>query len=131
MGSNAPIRRFDARVSGQPLDLFGTAGRLPVVRELLATPWLHRASDVDAPTRIEVPAEVTWDPERGRPRSFVRKGRDYEVDQLVAQWAVDARWWDRDRAVSRRCFRVIARGGVYDLAYDRLGKQWLLLGVVD
>ena len=42
-----------------------------------------------------------------------------------------ARVAHRGRAVSRRCFRVIARGGVYDLAYDRLGEQWLLVGVVD
>jgi hypothetical protein len=26
---------------------------------------------------------------------------------------------------------VIAHGGVYDLAYDRLGERWLLVGVVD
>ena len=131
MGNNASIRRFDAHKTGQMLDLFGSAGRLPVVLELLSTPWLHRASDVDAPKRIEVPVPVEWDPERGRPRSFIRKGKRYEVDQVVTQWAVDTRWWDRERAVSRRCFRVIARGGVYDLAYDRLGEQWLLVGVID
>jgi len=131
VGNNAPIRRFDARKTGQMLDLFGSAGRLPVVLELLSTPWLHRASDVDAPKRIEVPVPVEWDPGRGRPGSFIRKGKRYEVDQVVTQWAIDTRWWDRERAVSRRCFRVIARGGVYDLAYDRLGGQWLLVGVVD
>ncbi len=131
MGNNAAIRRFDAIKSGQPIDLFGQGGRLPVLLELLSTPWLHRASDVDGPVRIEVPVPVEWDPERGRPSSFVRKGKRYEVDQVVTQWAIDTRWWDRAGRVSRRCFRVIARGGVYDLAYDRLGEQWLLVGVVD
>jgi hypothetical protein len=131
MGNNAAIRRFDARKAGQPLDLFESASRLPVVLELLSTPWLRRGSDVDGPVRIEIPVPVEWDPQSGRPRSFIRKDRRYEVDQLVTQWAVDTRWWDRDRAVSRRCFRVIARGGVYDLAYDRIGEQWLLVGVVD
>jgi hypothetical protein len=131
VGSNAPIRRFDARKAGQPLDLFESASRIPVVLELLSTPWLRRASDVSGPARVEVPVPVEWDPERGRPASFIRKGKRYEVDQVVTQWAVDTRWWDRERTVSRRCFRVIARGGVYDLAYDRIGEQWLLVGVVD
>jgi len=131
MGNNAAIRRFDAVKAGQPLDLFESASRLPVVLELLSTPWLRRASDVDGPARVEVAVPVEWDAERGRPRCFVRKGKRYEVDQLVSQWAVDARWWDRERAVSRRCFRVIARGGVFDLAYDRVAEQWLLVGVVD
>ena len=131
MKDNTAIRRFDARKAGQPLDLFESAGRLPVVLELLSTPWLRRTSDIDGPTRVEVAVTVEWDAERGRPRRFDRKGKRYEVDQVVSQWAVDTRWWDRERAVSRRCFRVIARGGVYDLAYDRLGEQWLLVGVVD
>ncbi len=131
MGNNAAIRRFDARKAGQPLDLFESASRLPVVLELLSTPWLRRGSDVNGPARVEVTVPVEWDAERGRPGSFLRKGKRYEVDQVVTQWAIDTRWWDRDRAVSRRCFRVVARGGVYDLAYDRLGEQWLLVGVID
>ena len=131
MGNNASIRRFDARKAGQPLDLFESASRLPVVLELLSTPWLRRSSDVDGPARVEIAVPVEWDAERRRPSSFIRKGKRYEIDQVVTQWAIDTRWWDRERAVSRRCFRVIARGGVYDLAYDRLGEQWLLVGVVD
>lgn len=131
MGDNTAIRRFDAKRAGQTLDLFESASRLPVVLELLSTPWLRRASDVDGPARTEITVPVEWDAERGRPRLFIRKGKHYEIDQVVSQWAVDVRWWDRQRAVSRRCFRVIARGGVYDLAYDRLGEQWLLVGVVD
>ena len=47
------------------------------------------------------------------------------------QWAVERRWWDRSRSVSRRCFRVLARGGVWDLAYDRTREKWFLIGVVD
>jgi hypothetical protein len=131
MGNNAAIRRFDARKAGQPLDLFESASRRPVILELLSTPWLRRGSDVDGPVRVEVAVPVEWNSERGRPGSFIRKGKRYEIDQVVTQWAIDTRWWDRERAVSRRCFRVIARGGVYDLAYDRLGEQWLLVGVID
>lgn len=132
MGHNSAIKAFDARRPGQPLDLFEDAeGKLPVVLELLSSPWLKRGSQVSGPRRCEVEVPVVWDGERGRPRSFAWKGRVYVIDAIVQQWAVDALWWDRPRARSRRCFRVIARGGVYDLAYDRLGGRWLLVGVVD
>jgi hypothetical protein len=33
--------------------------------------------------------------------------------------------------MSRRCFRVLTRDGLYDLAYDRLNGRWLLVGIVD
>lgn len=131
MGYNAAIRRFDAKKSGQPLDLFATGSRRPIVLELLASGFVHRGSEIEGPKRVEVEVPVEWDGERGRPVAFIWKTKRYAVDALVQQWAVDALWWDRAHARSRRCFRVIARGGVYDLAYDRLGERWLLVGVVD
>ncbi len=131
MGYNAAIRRFDAKKSGQSLDLFASGSRRPVVLELLASGFVRRGSDVAAPQRVEVAVPVEWDAERGRPVAFVWKNKRYVVDALVQQWAVDAMWWDRARRTSRRCFRVIARGGVYDLAYDRFKDHWLLVGVVD
>jgi hypothetical protein len=131
MGHNAAIRRFDAKKAGQPLDLFESASRLPVVMELLSSPWIRRGSQIEGPRRVEVEVPVEWDPERARPCSFLWKEKRYVIDALVQQWAIDALWWDRPRARSRRCFRVIARGGVYDLAYDRIGGRWLLVGVVD
>jgi hypothetical protein len=131
MGHNAAIRQFDAKKAGQPLDLFERAGRAPVILELLSTPWLQRGSQIAGPRRSEVEVPVQWDSERSRPLSFTWKDKRYVVDALVQQWAVDALWWDRRRARSRRCFRVIARGGVYDLAYDRIGEHWLLVDVVD
>jgi hypothetical protein len=131
MGHNAAIRRFDAKRAGQPLDLFESTSRLPVVLELLSSPWIRRGSQVDGPRRVEVEVPVEWDAERGRPSSFRWKEKRYVIDALVQQWAVDSLWWDLSRVRSRRCFRVIARGGVYDLAYDRIGARWLLVGVVD
>jgi hypothetical protein len=131
MGRNAEIKGFDARKAGQPLDLFGSASRLPIVLELLSTPWLQRGSQIAAPVRVEVEVPVEWNAERGRPLAFSWKQKRYVIDAVVQHWAVDALWWDRARARSRRCFRVIARGGVYDLAYDRIGKCWLLVGVLD
>jgi hypothetical protein len=46
-------------------------------------------------------------------------------------WAIERSWWDLRRRASRRCFRVLARGGLYDLAYDRVDSRWLLIGIVD
>lgn len=131
VGDNTAIRGFDAKKSGQSLDIFESAGRVPVVLELLSTPWLRRASDATVPPRVEVEVSVEWDGVNGRPSSFMRKGRRYEIDQVVQQWAIDSRWWDLERAVSRRCFRVIARGAVHELVYDRISGCWLLAGVGD
>lgn len=131
VGHNAAIKGFEAKKTGQPLELFESSGRRPVVLELLSSPWLKRTSDLAGPKRSEAEVPVEWDGEHARPASFEWKSRRYGIDQVVQQWAIDALWWDRERAVSRRCFRVIARGGVYDLAYDRLGERWLLVGVVD
>lgn len=136
MDHNTAIKRFDAHPSGQPQDLFSSMrGKTPIVLELLGTPWIRRGSDLPsgdgAGRRAEVVVEVVWDGERGRPASFLYKGRRHVVDALVQCWAVERGWWDRASAVSRRCFRVLARGGVWDLAYDRSREEWLLVGVVD
>jgi hypothetical protein len=136
MGDNAVIKRFDARQTGQPIDLFDSAtAHLPVVLELLGSPWIRRVSNMPAGSgagrRTEVPIAVDWDGEHARPDWFEYHGRRYVVDTVVQQWAVDTCWWDRRAAVSRRCFRVLARGGVWDLAYDRTSEKWLLVGVID
>jgi len=136
VGRNTAIKRFDAHPTGQPLDLFASStGRMPIVLELLGSPWIRRGSELPSGDgtgkRAEVPVEVDWDGERGRPSWFLYKGKRHVVDTLVQQWAIERRWWDRSTAVSRRCFRVLARGGVWDLAYDRTRQMWLLVGVVD
>jgi hypothetical protein len=136
VGRNAAIKGFDAHPPGQPQDLFSsTDGKRPVMLELLGSPWLRRVSDLPsgdgAGRRAERKVEVEWDGERARPDAFVSHGTRHQVDAVVAQWAVERAWWDRANAVSRRCFRVIARGGVWDLAYDRMRGEWLITGVVD
>ncbi len=138
MGRNAAIKRYDVHPEGQPVDLFDSVrGRLPVVLELLKSPWIVRGADLlhaeDAPTGKRATEEVVvaWDGERRAPLSFEWRRRRYRVDALVQTWAVERTWWDRERRVSRRCFRVLARGGVYDLAFDRLRSVWLLTGIVD
>lgn len=139
MGRNRAIKAFEPRKSGQPLDLFtATDTRLPVIMELLRSPWITRASELVQPgssglagKQRECEIEVVWDCGRGAPRAFMVGGRRHTVDAVVQAWAVERAWWDPRRRLSRRCYRVLTRGGLYDLAYDRLAEQWLLVGVVD
>jgi len=138
MGRNAAIKRYDATPAGQPTELLGTKhGRLPVILELLRSPWVMRASELPAregswsTKHAGEPVQVVWDAERRCPGVFVRAGRTWRVDSVVQVWSVERSWWDPRRRVSRRTWRVIARGGVYDLAFDRLERQWLLLGIED
>lgn len=138
MGRNAAIKHYDLHPDGQPVDLFDSVrGRLPVILELLKSPWIVRGAELvtseDAASgkRADEQVTVVWDGARRSPTAFRWKGRRYCVDALVQTWAVERRWWDAERRVSRRCFRVLARGGVYDLAFDRLARRWLLVGVVD
>jgi hypothetical protein len=138
MGRNRAIKTFDPRTTGHPLDLFtATDTRLPVIIELLKSPWIIRASELSAPAsglggkRRERDIEVAWDGSRRAPASFTFDDRRYQVDALVQSWMIERAWWDPRRRLSRRCFRVLARGGLYDLAYDRIEDRWLLTGIVD
>jgi hypothetical protein len=138
MGRNRAIKRFDPRSTGQPLDLFtATDTRAPVIVELLKSPWIVRASELVPTTsglagkRREREIEVVWDASRGAPRTFLVEGRRHAVDAVVQSWAVERAWWDPRRRLSRRCYRVLPRGGLYDLAYDRIADRWLLVGIVD
>ena len=138
MDRNAAIKSFDPHTDGQPIDLFDSVrGRLPVILELLKSPWVMRgselasATDPGSGTRAPEQVDVTWDGARRSPSAFIWRSRRYRVDALAQTWAVERRWWDAERRVSRRLFRVLARGGSYDLAYDRLRGVWLLVGIVD
>lgn len=138
MGRNRAIKAFDPRKPGHTLDLFTeTDTRLPVITELLKSPWIVRASELTqsgsglAGKRREREVQVVWDAGRGAPRSFALEGRRYMVDAVIQTWAVERAWWDLRKRLSRRCYRVLTRGGLYDLAYDRLADAWLLTGVVD
>jgi hypothetical protein len=139
MGRNHAIKGFDPRTrTSQTLDLFThTDARLPVIVELLKSPWLVRASELasagagGAAKRRDRVIEVTWDGSRGAPRFFALEGRGYPIAAVVQSWTIERSWWDPRRSVSRRCFRVLAQGGLYDLAYDRTTDRWLLVGIVD
>ena len=138
MGRNAAIKRYNTTPVGQPFELFETKrSRLPVLVELLKSPWIVRASDlarrdgVLAAKRSDQPVEVEWNPDRQCPDAFVRGTTRYQIDAIIQVWATEKSWWDPRRQVSRRFFRVLARGGVYDLAFDRTHGAWLLVGIQD
>ncbi|MCK8114145.1 DUF6504 family protein [Anaerosoma tenue] len=138
MGRNRAIRQYDPRATGESLDLFTASDtRTPVILELLRSPWIVRGSELGggvsglAGKRRERAVEVVWDASRGAPRSFTADARRYSIDAVVQSWAVERAWWDPRKRLSRRCYRVLARGGLYDLAYDRIADRWMLTGVVD
>lgn len=138
MGRNASIKRFSATPAGQPHELFETKrSRLPVVVELLASPWIVRAAELNrkdgscATKHAEETLDVIWDGARQLPLSFTRNDRVYRIDAIVQLWTAERAWWDPRRRVSRRYWRVLSRGGVYDLAYDRTRDAWLLIGIQD
>lgn len=142
MGRNAAIKRYSAKPEGQPAELWDERhGRLPIVLELLRSPWIMRASDLlhrdgaCAAKRAEEQIAVSWDSERQCPVSFTRvteRGpKVYRIDGIVQHWASERSWWDVRRHVSRRFWRVLARGGTYDLAYDRVEGVWRLIGIQD
>jgi hypothetical protein len=138
MGRNADIKRYSTSSAGQPIELFDSRrGKLPVILKLLASPWIVRASDLlqadgtCATKRAEEDVEVVWNVARQYPASFARNGRVYRIDATVQIWAAEKAWWDPRRRVSRRFWRVLARGGVYDLAYDREQGTWQLIGIQD
>ncbi len=139
MGRNSAIKGFDpAKETAQPLDLFsGRDARRPVIVELLRSPWIVRGSQVASGTSAhggkhrESEIDVVWDGGRRAPSAFTMNARRYVVDALVQTWTLERAWWDPRARLSRRCFRVLARGGLYDLAYDRLTGRWLLVGIVD
>jgi hypothetical protein len=138
VGRNAAIKQYDAKPAGQPAELFETKrARLPVVMELLKSPWIVRASELSrrdgtsATKHADEPVLVAWDSERQYPTAFTREHVRYRIDAVVQVWAVDRAWWDPRRRVSRRYWRVLARGGVYDLAFDRENGEWVLVGIQD
>jgi hypothetical protein len=138
MGRNSEIKHYSTAEEGQPLELFDSKrGRLPVILRLLASPWIVRASELArgdgscATKHAEEPVEVVWDAQRQYPSSFKRNDRVYRIDAIVQIWAAEKAWWDPRRKVSRRFWRVLSRGGVYDLAYDRNEGSWRLIGIQD
>ena len=138
MGRNAAIKNFGSNAAGHNLELFDVAhARLPVIHELLKSPWIQRASELarhdssSATRRVSEDVTVIWDASQQRPSHFVRKGERYRIDAVIQIWASDRYWWDPRRHIARRYWRVFARNGIYDLAYDRARDQWHLAGIQD
>jgi len=138
MGRNTAIKRFSATPAGQPIELFDeVSGRMPAILELFASPWIVRASELVhrdgscAAKHADERLEVVWDAASQRPIQFTRADERYSVEAVVQSWAIERAWWNPRARVSRRFWRVVARGGVYDIAYDRDADRWLLIGIQD
>lgn len=138
MGRNAAIRRYDAKAAGQPLELLpGSKSRLPVILELLSSPWIIRGSDLSrregsaSPRHLDEDVDVEWDADRRCPRAFIRSGRRYSIDAVVQAWVTERAWWDPRSRISTRHWRVLSQGGIYDLVFDRMARRWRLVGILD
>ena len=138
MGRNRAIKTYNANPAGQPLELLEEHhARVPVILELLKSPWIMRASDLvrrdvtSATKHADEQVTVGWNDERSCPEYFDRSHKRYRIDAVIQVWATDRSWWDPRRRVARRYWRVLSRGGVYDLAYDRQTSEWLLVGIQD
>lgn len=111
--------------------------KLPVLVELLNSPWIVKASELtrkdgaSTTKRVEEPVRIEWDGGRQCPIAFIRDSRRYQVDAVIQVWATEKGWWDPRRRVSKRFFRVLSRGGIYDLAFDRAIGSWILTGIQD
>lgn len=141
MGRNTAIKQYQAKRAGQPVELFDSRlARTPVIDALLESPWVWRASEVlaegssEATKTLDEPVRVVWEDGSFRPCAFAREGGHAQPVEAIAQmWAAERGWWSEysEDRVSRRFWRVISRGAVYDLVYDRLRNGWFLIGVMD
>lgn len=138
MGRNATIKRYVPLADGRADDLFSSReGRAPVIEDFRRTPWFVCVSELAHPgdgglgKRIFEPVAVSWDASRRSPAAFAWRSRVYDVEAVVQTWAVERAWWDAEHSVSLRCWRVVAAGGTYDLAFDRGDGGWVLLGMLD
>lgn len=138
MGRNTAIKQYAPLTEGRADDLFSSrGGRSPVIKNLRAAPWFVPAGELVHPGSaglgklVVEPVATTWDAASRAPAAFVWRSSVYDVESVVQAWAVERAWWDAARAVSLRCWRVVADGGTYDLAFDRARGGWLLLGVLN
>lgn len=141
MGENAAIKQYQAKRAGQPVELFDSRlARTPVIDALLESPWVRRASEVvtegssEATKALDEPVRVVWEEDALRPYAFAREGAHAQpIDAIAQVWSSEYGWWSEsgEAYVSRRFWRVISRGAVYDIVYDRRRGGWFLIGVMD
>lgn len=138
--SVSEIHRYPLRPPGFEEPLFPTdVSTRAVMEHLLASPWLARASDLEACTGEA--AHSFWEPvrleRRGGETTVVRSGRGRRcpwrrrrVAEVLDRWREVGGWWGKE-GVDRMFFRMSLSGGlVVDLALER-SVGWFLAGVVD
>ena len=145
MFSVSEIHSYPSRPPGFEEPLFADrALKRAVAEQLVAAPWLWRASELAGRQSGESarapgePVELRGDP-RGRVevlRRFDRRRgrcswRRRRVARVLDRWREVGRWWDQGRRTDRLVFRVLlSDGAVVELARERRGG-WLLAGVAD
>lgn len=69
----------------------------------------------------------------GAPSSFHWHGRWERVRQIESTWEVGTRWWHgAARAIQRRYYRLVTRGGLWCVVYhDLITDGWFLEQVLD
>jgi hypothetical protein len=80
---------------------------------------------IGIPVRVEMRLD-------GQPRAFTWRHTTYHV-QVIAEWHLMDRWWDRERQADRTYYRVLtADHQVFELYRDAAqGDVWVLDKVQD
>lgn len=75
------------------------------------------------------PADVVTGP-GGRPVAFRWSGGRYRVREVLDYWLEAGRWWEQES--EKATWRVVTvEGGVFELTFEAVGKQWLLYKAYD
>ena len=75
------------------------------------------------PLNLALPAEVHASP-GGRPLEVLLRGHWRKVNAIIESWKLDEGWW-RDRAISRRYFRLELNDEFEMVLFqDLLSRDW-------
>lgn len=148
MGRYSDIKKYDTHGLYQPLTLFDTgAQRAAVVQRLIASQWVFLGRELVSNEAVDAGVglthqmceeiEVTYDERKDVPWLFRRRRNSgkrielYVVSDMLERWVVDWGWWDDGVRQSNRFYRVACAQGIFELSFNQLSKQWLLVGILD
>lgn len=140
MGENKGIKNYNYHHAGENLELFATTnGKMSVAEAILKSQWVTTAADLGKSKIASASSGKFYDQEitvlysehLRRPLQFFWRRKFYKVDAVIGVWVLESCWWDAAKKQSRRYFRVLARGGTYDIYLDHLQEAWFLESVSD
>lgn len=139
MGENWPIKHFNVHPPHYHYPLFPTKeNRMPIVRRLLSSPWVRKASDLGGDEgssrdyrvgkrcreRVQVHSRPSSEhegtpaaaahpepvfPARPEPIFLLWRNRRYRIERVIDSWCLTEDWWESPSAASRVYFRVLTR----------------------